>query len=396
VISSAIDTTPPHPAASSASAARGKGLKRQTSPGADLTLAEHDGVLELHITLRPLPGERPAATVQRLAQLLCAHRACVVRQEVFGSLAARDEVLQTLRAELGEICWPVTYVEGQSCAGEPLAGLHVLAVAGAAVKTVSLGGSPVGRIYRDASARYLLLGDVRPSSLSLSKADQARQAYEALEEALRAGDMDMPNLARTWLFLDDVLAWYGPFNEVRTTFYRERGVFERMVPASTGVSGRNAPRAALVTGAWAVEGLQDGFCMREVASPRQCPAPAYGSSFSRAVELLTPALRRVMVSGTASIEPGGASVGGGDVEAQIDLTMEVVRAILVSRELDFPEVSRATAYFKRAEDIRSFDLWRGRYSLQSWPVVCTVADICREELLFEIEVDALGLVGSLR
>jgi enamine deaminase RidA (YjgF/YER057c/UK114 family) len=150
----------------------------------------------------------------------------------------------------------------------------------------------------------------------------------------------------------------------------------------------------LVAAAWAVAPLQNGFVLREVASPRQCPAPCYGSSFSRAVELLTPELRRVMVSGTASIEPGGASVGGGDVEAQIDLTMEVVRAILVSCDLDFPDASRATAYFKRPKDVSYFHQWCKRLGLEAWPVVCTVADICREELLFEIEVDALGMAPS--
>jgi enamine deaminase RidA (YjgF/YER057c/UK114 family) len=234
---------------------------------------------------------------------------------------------------------------------------------------------------------------LRPATLTGSKTDQARLAYENLEAALQAGGMGMPNLVRTWVFLDDVLSWYGPFNGVRTHFYRQRGVFDRMVPASTGVSGRNARGTAMLAGAWAVEGLNDGFGIQEIASPKQCPAPCYGSSFSRAVELVSPTLRRLLVSGTASIAPGGASVGGGDVEAQIDLTMEVVRAILVARELDFADVSRATAYFKRPEDLRYFEAWRRRHRLEAWPVVCTEADICRDELLFEIEVDALGAEG---
>jgi enamine deaminase RidA (YjgF/YER057c/UK114 family) len=371
-----------------------KAVKRQRSPGFDLTTAEHDGVAELHLSVRPLPGETPAETVTRLTQLIKEHKAVIIRQEVFGSLTAYDEVLQTLRRGLGDICWPVTFVEGGSCGTGALAGMHVLALIGAAVETVTMAGQPVGRAYCDAFARHLVLGDLRPADLALSKPEQARLGYEKLEAALAAGGMGMPNLARTWLFLDDVLSWYGPFNGVRTRFYQEHGVFDRMVPASTGVSGSNVQGAALVVGAWAAQPLREGFSMREVASPKQCPAPCYGSSFSRAVELLTPDLQRLMVSGTASIEPGGASVGGNDAEAQIDLTMEVVRAILVSRELDFPDVSRATAYFKRAEDVRLFENWRRRHGLESWPLVSTVADICRDELLFEIEVDALGTLGS--
>jgi enamine deaminase RidA (YjgF/YER057c/UK114 family) len=339
-----------------------------------------------------LPGEAVAETVGRLTQVLKEYKASVVRQEVFGSLAVGEALQQALRHDLGGLDWPVTYLQGNSCQGGPLAGMHVVAVAGAPVETVSLEGHPVGRAYRDGFARHLLLGDLRPSDVRPSKPDQTAEVYARLEAALQAGGMGMPHLARTWLFLDDIVPWYGPFNTVRTAFYRERGVFERMVPASTGVGVSNLAGAALSAGAWAVEPLRDGFVMQEITSPRQCPAPCYGSSFSRAVELVNPRWRRVMISGTASIEPGGASVGGGDVEAQIDLTMEVLRAILVSRELDFPEVSRATGYFKRSADARYFDTWRRRYGLESWPLVCAEADICRDELLFEIEVDAVGLM----
>jgi enamine deaminase RidA (YjgF/YER057c/UK114 family) len=372
----------------------GENRRRQHSPGLDLTAARHDGVQEFHLTVRPLPGEKPVDTGARLGEALRDGDAAIGRQEVFGSLSACEEVLRGLRRVLGEVSWPVVALEGSSCGSGPLAGMHVLAVGGAKVDTITQDGRPIGRSFSDTYARHLLLGDVRPTDGALSKSAQARQAYENLEASLRAGGMGMPNLARTWLFLNDILTWYGPFNGVRTDFYRQHGVFDRMVPASTGVSGRNLFGGALVAAAWAAEPRQAGFTMREVASPRQCPAPCYGSSFSRAVELLTPGLQRLLISGTASIEPGGASVGGDDIEAQIDLTMEVVRAILVSRELEFQDVSRATAYLKRPTDARFFDLWRRRNGLEAWPVVCTVADICRDELLFEIELDALGVPGS--
>jgi enamine deaminase RidA (YjgF/YER057c/UK114 family) len=386
--------TPPKPAAEDGCATRPASptkvtLDRQRAPGLEVTTLDYAGQRELHLTVRPLPGESTAQTVGRLVRFLKDNDALVARQEVFGAFSAREATLQALRQLKGEIDWPVTFLQGGPVGAESLAGVHVLAVAGAAVETVALGGRPVGRTFRDPWARHLLLGDLRPTEVKQSKPDQARQAYESLEAALRQGRMDLSNLARTWLFLDDILSWYGPFNDVRTNFYRPRGVFDRVVPASTGVSGRNAQGAALVAGAWAVEPQDGAFWMREVASPKQCPAPCYGSSFSRAVELGSPGLCRLLISGTASIEPGGASVCGGDVEAQIDLTMEVVRSILVDRGMDYPDVSRATAYFKRPKDAARFEVWRARQGLEAWPVVCTQADICRDELLFEIEADAL-------
>ena len=328
--------------------------------------------------------------IQRLADVLNEHQASVVRHEVFGRWAAQAEAMAWMRRLLGTVDWPLTWIEGAACGPGPLAGMHALAVAGCPVETVSLGDSVVGRSFSDRWAKHLLLGGLRPLNPDQPRWIQARQSFETLESALAAGGMNFAHLARTWFFLDDILSWYGPFNDVRTGFFRERGVFQRLVPASTGVSGRNASGAAVMAGAWAAQPIDGAFRMSEVKSPRQCPAPDYGSSFSRAVELVSPDLRRLLVSGTASIAPDGQSVCPGDIEAQIDLTMDVIRAILVSRRMDFPDASRVTAYFKRPEHAAVFDQWRARLGLAEWPVIYTQADICRDELLFELEMDALA------
>ena len=130
-----------------------------------------------------------------------------------------------------------------------------------------------------------------------------------------------------------------------------------------------------------------------MGSPLQCPAPAYGSCFSRAVEIVTPGWRRIFISGTASIAPKGESVCAGDMDGQIDLTMQVVRAILVSREMDYADVTRATAYLRNPADAPIFNRWCHKLGLVNWPLVTTQAVVCRDELLFEIELDAMAPVG---
>ena len=71
-----------------------------------------------------------------------------------------------------------------------------------------------------------------------------------------------------------------------------------------------------------------GMPAAAVPSPLQCPALDYGSSFSRAVELVAGDHRRLFVSGTASISPEGHTLHVGDVDAQVARTMEVVEAML--------------------------------------------------------------------
>ena len=51
-------------------------------------------------------------------------------------------------------------------------------------------------------------------------------------------------------------------------------------------------------------------------------------------------------------------------------------------------MTRATAYFKHDEFRTSFEAWRTVRRLGSLPVVSLQAEICRDDLLFEIEVDA--------
>ena len=202
--------------------------------------------------------------------------------------------------------------------------------------------------------------------------------------------MDMANAVRLWFYNDDILSWYDEFNAVRDRFFAERGIFDRLLPASTGVGGRNPARAALVAGAMAIQAKEDYVTMQEVLSPRQDPATEYGSSFSRAVEIAKPDHRVVLVSGTASIGADGKTVHIEDVDAQIALAMEVVEAIIVSRGMSYSDITRAVLYFKHAKDAPAFDAYCENHGLPVMPLVIIHGDICRHNLLFEIELDAIS------
>ena len=276
--------------------------------------------------------------------------------------------------------WPVTWLRGNPA----LPGVHLHAVKGVPVERLTFGGRVVGSVFNDGVARHCRLGGLRPARASDSPASQTRATFELLEAALRDAGMTFANVARTWFYLDQILAWYGDFNKVRDEFFRKRNVFDGLVPASTGIGGANVAGTALVAGAYAVTGGQ----LAAVPSPLQCPALKYGSSFSRAVELKMPDHCRLWISGTASIAPGGETVHVGDVPGQIALTMQVVAAILESRGLRWTDTSRAIAYVCEAATADRFQEYRAAHDLADWPVVTTQNVICREDLLFELELDA--------
>ena len=122
-------------------------------------------------------------------------------------------------------------------------------------------------------------------------------------------------------------------------------------------------------------------------SPLQCGAPRYGSSFSRAVEIDTEFSRRVIISGTASIEPGGATARAGDIGGQVELTMRVIGEILKSRGMGFSDTVRAIVYCQRPEFYEEFKKWRAQSGAEI-PHCPSFSTVCRSDLLFEVELDA--------
>ena len=349
------------------------GLNLQT-----LSFSDHQ---EHFLSATAEPGETVAELFARAASVLERSRGRILSLEVFGA----GDCEAALREAFGEPEWPVTRVETTSPAG-----LQVWAIGGLAVEVIRDEGRVVGTTWSDRHALSCRLGDLRPADVSAERPVQARQAFEAMERVLREQGMSFANVARTWLYFDRILEWYGPFNRARDEFFRSRGLFDGLVPASTGMGGSNPFGAAMVTGVLAALPLGDGLRFHGVPSPLQCPALEYGSSFSRALEVETPDARRLYVSGTASIGAGGLSIEHvGDVDAQLERTVEVITAILESRGASWSDATRAIGYFKHLADLAAWERNRERLGLPELPILLVQNEICFEELLFELEVDTI-------
>ena len=351
-------------------------------------------VKNVYATLWPAASEDGASFARRLVALLNKNGASFVKCDVFGSCGAYSAFMRELETALPPHGLPVTWVEGAGCNGSPIAGATVRCVTGIDAQTIFLGARPVGRLYEDAFCRYCLLGGIHSNAPTVMPGQQAQMTLEALEAALNAAGMDMTNIARTWFYNNNLLEWYDAFNAARTRFYKERGVFDRMLPASTGIGGKNPHEAALVAGAEAVVFKHAGASMEAVVSPLQNQAFKYGSAFSRAVEITTPQERRLIVSGTASINEKGKTVYEGDAGAQIDHTMKVVEALLGSRQMAWQNVIRAIAYVKHPGLAKDFSQCLASSALPALPWITAHNEICRDDLLFEIEVDAVKVAAD--
>ena len=362
----------------------------EAGPHLHVTTLSRADLTELFITALP-DGGGFRSMFENIFRTVRQREATILGKDVFGIPAVTKEGIEALHDVWGEVNWPVTWLDEGDSAGAALTGVTAHAVTDVDVERVVLDGRIVGSVFDDGVARRCSLGDLRPADTSLPRREQALGVFDMMERALATLDMKFTDVVRTWLYLDRLLEWYDVLNEVRNEFFRQRGVFDGIVPVSTGIGGANAAGSAIIADACAIKPHCDDVKVTPLPSPLQCPALEYDSSFSRAIEIDAGDHRRVLVSGTASIDPAGKTAHVGDEAAQIDLTMRVVAAILESRGMSWTNVTRAIAYIKDGTKAALFTDYLAANGLTRMPVVTTENDVCRHDLLFEIEVDAIDV-----
>jgi enamine deaminase RidA (YjgF/YER057c/UK114 family) len=367
-------------------------VTKESSPGIKTVSLKSSGIEELFITA-DLRDRDLAQVTRNVMDVVKSRNATIVTQVVFAPMGDSNASVDILKDAIGDCDWPLTWVDSGHRKGSELGGMHIHAVCGADVERITLEGRIIGSVFQDASVKFCYLGDLWSSEQSASRNEQAGQTFDMMEAAIKLAGMDFSNIVRTWLYLDELLKWYDPFNGVRDDFFRQRGVFDALVPASTGISGANPAGAAMIATAMGVQALDDAVHAEALPSPLQCPALEYGSSFSRAIAVRQPHCDRISVSGSASIEPGGKTVFLDDVPGQIDLTMRVVEAILAQRDMSWSNVTRAIAYFKCAQYHQDYVNYCKDNNIPDMPIIITENDVCRHDLLFEIELDTVISAG---
>jgi enamine deaminase RidA (YjgF/YER057c/UK114 family) len=96
----------------------------------------------------------------------------------------------------------------------------------------------------------------------------------------------------------------------------------------------------------------------------------------------------VFVSGTASIDPAGRTRHLDQLDAQILETLLDISALLAPLGGGLEDICLATVFFKEARSFEAFKQVTQLLGVPSFPVVPMVADVCRSELLVEIEAIA--------
>ena len=99
--------------------------------------------------------------------------------------------------------------------------------------------------------------------------------------------------------------------------------------------------------------------------------------------------RTVHISGTASINAAGASTYVGDAEHQSLETLMSIAAILEEQGGGLHSITSATLFCKNREAWEAWERVTRLLQIPALPKVCVLADVCRGNLLVEMEAVAV-------
>lgn len=360
---------------------------------------------DLYMTLTPQPDmvqmlegevtELARQMYRRVATELYASGYRIFCERLFATGEVIQRVLDGRSIALGQ--WgdtvPPTCIIVEEGELGPFAGVQIHAVKAPmppmVIRRPDDNRTMVGRQLNIRGDKWLMLNGLT-GNVDDTPADQTRTVFDDATQILRQSCGSFDSVARTWLWLKEVCDWYGDLNRVRTNCFIEHGLIDpatkqsKRLPASTGIGlyGRNG--AAITMDLIALPGREDQIQYVE-AGGDQRSAYEYGSAFSRAAVAPMPGGNTVFISGTAAIDPKGATEDIDNVPGQVDKTVAHVQSLLRDLDSDDDHVTFALVYCKTVA-VQHYFL--RKFDQLPWPMITMIGDVCRPELLFEIEVTA--------
>jgi enamine deaminase RidA (YjgF/YER057c/UK114 family) len=249
----------------------------------------------------------------------------------------------------------------------------------------------------------IMVGNIQSNTDGTCR-ENAETAFGTLSEIFQSRNFPVNSIVRQWNYLEDILGFdggqqrYQEFNNVRSEFYgnafRHSGF-----PAATGI-GMN--RGGVIIEFVAIK--SDAVKTVPVDNPGQIAAHHYSNNVlvgDGCIQKTTPKFERaryfelfgkkqIFISGTAAIV-GEKTVGADDPEEQTKVTIQNILRLYstevlakISSEPMDAKYGHARVYVKRRKD---FPIIKKTFKTHfgNLPVVYIIADICRENLLVEIE-----------
>lgn len=254
--------------------------------------------------------------------------------------------------------------------------------------------------------------------------DQSLEAFQNLQDTLTQGGVDFADVVRTWLYQGCIteeaeggVERYRELNRARTDFFADIPFDQRPVPtlpvgqpvypASTGIG---TLCHGLISACMALQTQREDVSLLSLENPLQTSAFDYpkeysvkSPKFARAMAVRAGGDVTIWISGTASIVDS-ETVYKDDVVMQTEQTLTNIEKLIAPENftrLGWPgagatldDLAKIHVYVKRAED---YEKVRAvcEHRLGRLPAIYAVADVCRPDLLVEIEGVAFSSIRNV-
>lgn len=343
----------------------------------------------------------------------------VTSQTVFLRTAADAEPCRKLfSAYFGDHAPATNFVVQPPCGGQALA-----------IEAWALGGKEVDVQFPEPNVvsvgydglRWTQVSGVCPPPSATDAYSQAKHMFDEMAARLDRAGASFNDVVRVWLYqggiveVENEIERYRELNRARTDFFAEQETLGRFAtnragtifyPASTGIgmAGRGLAGSCL-----ALQTQRTDLRLQPLENPQQVSAFAYAKSFSakspkfsRAMAVIIGDYVTSWISGTASII-NSESVHLGDIEKQTEQTIDNIERLISPENYkhhglsgggaQLADLAKVRVYVKRPEDyVKCRAICERRFG--ALPTIYAHADVCRPELLVEIEGVAFSRLRS--
>lgn len=340
---------------------------------------------------------------EELYDFLHSNSVKVVYEKAFGKISNKSEYLQ-LRSAMAEKyrfpLFPNTYLEGASVGDSIIAGVTIYGVMYAEDAEGDFkylksrqDHNLVGAVYTINGIRHMNLNGIHGTAKEPDTEQELASMYELAGEHLANNNFTAQDVVRTWIYLDDIDHNYQQFNAMRNQYFEKNAIDyspnSKMLPASTCIGGKTAHDKT---------GCLDVLCIdrnhhelkierlfNELQNEADGDAYLFKPAFARGVRIENAGCAEVQISGTASINERGETLHPNDAYSQITRTLQNIAKLLANAGMQFKDVCQSTCYFKNKEYYACFLKAMRDLCIDSFPCNYLVCDICRSDLLFELD-----------
>jgi len=246
---------------------------------------------------------------------------------------------------------------------------------------------PVVKEVELAGHRHLYSGPLVGNPTEAQFDTQCDTLFARADALLDRHGSRFENVLRTWCYLDNIDRDYDAFNASRNRYFEQ--IKLGRLPASTGIRASLQPSGTLCSvDLYALLNLAN-VSIEVLKAESLNEAPDYGSAFSRGMKVGLRDKTVLYISGTASVDTAGATVHLDDFQRQVDRTLLNIEQLLCPQGADFADIVSAITYVKPAFSYEQFIEAYAGSQFGDVPNTIVTADVCRPNLLMEIEAIAV-------